>query len=237
MPEVSSDPLRASNELFRTIAYGEALRAAATYLSSKLLEPPTAPTLDLLDDAYERMTRRRSTFSPEDFGLYVLSLILELAEAEAEEDAQRVRIGAARYLLDVTPCLAPDLQALAADARRILAEAGPEARPDGPLRHLVCLSDAPPPTLERRPPAALPAPPPQPERRMPPAETAPAPGPAPTPPGAPTLKKAPRIQDRLSAHRGRQKALLGSLGYLLGLGLAIGVLSALIVLTRTKPPL
>jgi len=128
----------ANNDLMRIIVYGEALRAVATYLGTQLIAPPYGATLDLLDDAYARMARQRGQFSPEDFGVYVMSLMLEFAEDE--EDVRQVRLGAARYVLDVKERLAPDLQMLADDARETLAGTGLLARPTDPEQRFVCVS-------------------------------------------------------------------------------------------------
>ncbi len=130
----------ANNDLMRIIVYGEALRAVATYLSTQLIAPPYGATLDLLDDAYARMARQRGAFSPEDFGVYVMSLMLEFAEDE--EDVRQVRAGAARYVLDVKSRLAPDLQMLAEDARATLAETGLLEKPAGPDDRFVCVSES-----------------------------------------------------------------------------------------------
>ena len=139
VPGTDAGLVPARNDLMRIVVYGEALRALAAYLDPDLIAPPHGPTLDLLDDAYAQMARQRSRFSPEDFGVFVMSILLEFVEDE--EDMRRLRIGAARYMLDVMPRLAPDLQGLAEDARELLAETGLLETARGRPRWLVCTSD------------------------------------------------------------------------------------------------
>jgi len=109
--------------LLRTIYFGEALRAVQTYVSDSLLSGASEPMIDLLGEAFERLLRSRSGFTPEEFTTYYMSMLLDLCE-DAEE-ASRLRLGAMRYLLASEPALPTEFSSVIEDARRwLLAESG-----------------------------------------------------------------------------------------------------------------
>jgi hypothetical protein len=122
--------------LFRVVYYGEALRAMTEHVSDSLITGACGPMLELLDGAFDRFSEAKESFSPEEFTLYVLSLMLNLCE-DAEE-ARQFRIGAARYIVRSAPVLPEGYGPIVEDARKMLRTAdgdmpaveGPAAPPE-----------------------------------------------------------------------------------------------------------
>ncbi len=110
--------------LIRLIHYGAALRAVAEHVDERLVTGPSGPMLDLLDHAFDRFMQARPTFRIEEFSLFVMSLMLNLCEDEAE--AQRVRVGSARFILLSAPKLPRDYAPIIAGARRMLGAETPK---------------------------------------------------------------------------------------------------------------
>lgn len=116
-----------SNSSLRIICYGEALRALADHVSNQFLTGPYAPMVNLLEDAYDRFTKSRVTCAPEEFTIFVMSLLLDLCE-DAEE-AMALRQGAARYILKVAPNLPDDYAGIITSARKLLPPSAPLSPP------------------------------------------------------------------------------------------------------------
>lgn len=114
---LGSDGLPYSPTLSRIICYGEALRAVNDHVSDQIITGPYEPMIDLLDDAYDRFARSRVTYAPEEFAIFVMSLLLDLCKDEQE--ASKLRLGAARYILRSAPILPDDYAAIIESARRI----------------------------------------------------------------------------------------------------------------------
>lgn len=108
--------------LLRVVHYGEALRAIAEHVSDSLTSGPPETMLDLLADAYGHLSRVRPEFSPEEFALYVMSLMLGLCD-DAEE-ARRFRIGAAAYIVRSAVRLPADYQGIVREAEEMLRISG-----------------------------------------------------------------------------------------------------------------
>jgi hypothetical protein len=106
--------------LFRIVYYGEALRAMTEHVSDSLISGSCEPMIDELDDAFDRMSEARPSFSPEEFTLFVMSRMLGLCE-DAEE-ARHFRLGAARYIVKSAQALPDDYAPIVEDARRMLDE-------------------------------------------------------------------------------------------------------------------
>jgi hypothetical protein len=116
---LGSEGLPYSNTLSRIICYGEALRAVTDNVSDQLITGPHEPMVDLLDDAYDRFSKSRSTYLPEEFAIFVMSLLLDLCE-DAEETS-KLKHGAARYILKSAPILPEGYAGIIEGARRILS--------------------------------------------------------------------------------------------------------------------
>ncbi|MCU4653135.1 hypothetical protein N8I71_09845 [Roseibacterium sp. SDUM158016] len=106
--------------LFRIVYFGEALRAMTEHVSDALISGPCEPMIDVLDDAFDRMSEVRPSFSPEEFTLYVMSRMLGLCEDD--EEARQFRIGAAQYIVKSAKALPEDYAVIVEDAERMLAD-------------------------------------------------------------------------------------------------------------------
>lgn len=132
------------DRLFRIVYYGEALRAICEHVSETLISGPQEPLLELLGDAYDHLSQVRSSFGPEEFSLYVMSLMVGLCDDP--DEARQFRLGAAEYILrsavnlpaeyvgivreaeDVLRSFkGPDTNAIRSGARRLLSH-DPETR-------------------------------------------------------------------------------------------------------------
>jgi hypothetical protein len=131
---LGSDGLPYSDTLSRIICYGEALRAVTDHVSDQLITGPYEPMIDLLDDAYDRFSKSRVTYSPEEFSIFLMSLLLDLCEDEAE--ASKLKHGAARYILKSAPILPDEYAGIIEGARRILPneEAAHRVEGDAPAK-------------------------------------------------------------------------------------------------------
>jgi uncharacterized membrane protein len=74
--------------------------------------------IGMLDEAYDRFSDARDSFSPEEFTLYVMSQMLSLCE-DAEE-ARQFRLGAATYIIRSASALPEDYAPIIADAQQMV---------------------------------------------------------------------------------------------------------------------
>lgn len=132
--------------LKRIVFYGEALRAMTDHVSDALITSPCVPMIDMLDDAYDRMSETRPGFTPEEYTLYVMSQMLGLCE-DADEKRQ-FQIGAAQYIVKAAGTLPEAYGPIVADARLLLRKSGIDT---------ATAEAASPPQPQRRPAAALPS--------------------------------------------------------------------------------
>lgn len=112
--------------LFRVVYFGEALRAVTEYVSDTLITGPHGPIMSLLDDAFDRMSIARPSFGPEEFSLFVMSLLAGLSDDE--HDTKQLRLGAAQYILSVAAKLPAEYEEIVAEARQLLATPQVDAR-------------------------------------------------------------------------------------------------------------
>lgn len=103
----------------RHVCLGEALQAVDAYSDLDFAAPPSASILALLDVAYGHMTSFRPELGPEDFAVYAFSLLRECCADAGEED--RLKLAAARYILDKSAALSPDFAAFIPQARALVA--------------------------------------------------------------------------------------------------------------------
>ncbi|GEM_PF-2767980 len=117
--------LAREDALFRIVYYGEALRAMTEHVSDALISGPCVPMIDLLDEAFDRMSETRDSFGPEEFTLFVMSKMLGLCDDV--DEARQFQIGAAKYILKSAESLPDDYQPVVDDARQMLQRSAPLA--------------------------------------------------------------------------------------------------------------
>jgi len=110
--------LARDDALFRIVYYGEALRAMTEHVSDKLISGACGPMIDMLDDAFDRMSETRDSFGPEEFTLFVMSKMLGLCEDV--DEARQFQIGAARYILKSSEALPDAYSSVVNDARQMI---------------------------------------------------------------------------------------------------------------------
>lgn len=126
VPDLSLDDLICSrNGLRRIIYYGEALRAVSTYLSNDLIDGPFEPIVAQLSDAFDRLAAERPGFTPEEFTLYFMSVLLGLSEDP--EETRKIKLGSARYILKSAAALPAEFNLIVKDARALLAAQASDA--------------------------------------------------------------------------------------------------------------
>lgn len=108
-------------DLRRIIYYGEALRAVSVFISESLIAGPADPMVELLADAFERLEAERPGFSPEEFSLYFMSVLLGLTD-DADESRQ-IQRGSAQYIVKSAEVLPPEFGPIVADAKALLEAA------------------------------------------------------------------------------------------------------------------
>ena len=91
--------------------------AVSAYTELDIVSPPDAQIIELLDCAYDQITSMRRSVSPEDFTVYVFSLLLVCCRDEDEMAA--VRSGARVYMADVVTRLSRDIAILAPKIRAL----------------------------------------------------------------------------------------------------------------------
>lgn len=112
------EPLVLAEERKRAVCFGEALRAIAIHVGEDIASPPSNQILMVFEAAFRHMKTTRKGFSPQDFTLYAMSRLL--LQLKSNEDIQRLRLGAAQYMLDVYSQLSFEFRVLAAEARELL---------------------------------------------------------------------------------------------------------------------
>jgi hypothetical protein len=141
--------LAREDALFRIVYYGEALRAMTEHVSDTLISGPCVPMIELLDEAFDRMSETRDTFGPEEFTLFVLSKMLGLCD---DDEARQFQVGAAEYILKSADALPDHYRPVVDDARQMLRRTAALALTEDP----ATTTDEPAP-----PPVATPEPAPQ----------------------------------------------------------------------------
>jgi hypothetical protein len=117
--------LEGHDRLYRIIYYGEALRAISEHASETLISGPQEPMLELLGDAYDHLSQVRPGFGPEEFALYVMSLMMGLCDDPDEE--QQLRVGAADYIVRSAVKLPAEYCGIVREAEEVLRNhRGPE---------------------------------------------------------------------------------------------------------------
>lgn len=112
------EPLVLAEERKRAVCFGEALRAISVYVSEDIASPASSQVLMVFEAAFRHMKRTRGRFGPQDFTLYAMSRLL--LQMKDDGDIKRLRLGAARYLLDVYSHLSFEFRVLAVEARKLL---------------------------------------------------------------------------------------------------------------------
>ncbi|WP_317055901.1 hypothetical protein [Roseovarius rhodophyticola] len=125
----------------RAACFGEALHAISTHVGEDMVSPPDQAILRPLEVAYRKMKTVWGDFSPQDFTLYAMSLLL--AQLEDKDEIRRFRRGAAKYLLETKSQIAPEFQKLTLNAE-ILLKSMPAA-PKSPWELIVSGTQATPP--------------------------------------------------------------------------------------------
>jgi len=103
------------------ICEGAALRAVADYSGLDFATPPSPAVLSLIDAAYEHLVSIRPWATPQDFTVYIFSLLRECCVDMQEED--ELKIAAAHYIVDNVDYLSADFAELEPGARNLLAQA------------------------------------------------------------------------------------------------------------------
>ena len=101
--------------------FGEALLAISRFSDLDFASPPSEHILELLDAAYTHMSQVRPNFTPEDFSLYVFSLLLECCQSDDERS--KLKLAASKYLIGKSSRLSADFRALADHASSVVARA------------------------------------------------------------------------------------------------------------------
>jgi hypothetical protein len=115
--------LAREDALFRIVYYGEALRAMTEHVSDTLISGPCVPMIEMLDEAFDRMSQTRDSFGPEEFTLFVMSKMLGLCDDV--DEARQFQVGAAQYILKSADSLPEAYQAVIDDARQMLRRSEP----------------------------------------------------------------------------------------------------------------
>ncbi len=110
--------LAREDALFRIVYYGEALRAMTEHVSDSLISGPCVPMIEMLDEAFDRMSETRDSFGPEEFTLFVMSKMLGLCDDV--DEARQFQVGAAQYILKSADALPEAYCAVVDDARQML---------------------------------------------------------------------------------------------------------------------
>lgn len=114
----------------RAVAFGEALRAIGAHVGSDMVSPPSPQLLEVLEAAYRELGSALKNFTPQDFTLYAMSLLL--MDLNDEEQIARLKRGAARYLLKEGSHLSSELRDLVSDLRASLRSATVRSGAPGP---------------------------------------------------------------------------------------------------------
>ncbi len=130
-----------AEERNRAACFGEALHAISTHVGEDMVSPPDQAILGPLEVAYRKMKTVWGDFSPQDFTLYAMSLLL--AQLEDKDEIRRFRRGAAKYLLETKSQIAPEFQKLTLNAE-VLLKSMPAA-PKSPWELIVSGKQATPP--------------------------------------------------------------------------------------------
>jgi len=109
---------------WKYVCFGKALAGLAECRDLVIAEPPNAETLELLDTAFDVISRSRPGFGPEDFTLFTFSLVQGCCNSDAERTA--LGLAASKYLIQNAPRLSPEFAALELRAREMLASSGPK---------------------------------------------------------------------------------------------------------------
>jgi hypothetical protein len=118
--------LMREDALFRIVYFGEALRAITEHVNDTLISGACGPMIEMLDDAFDRMSETRDTFGPEEFTLFVMSRML--SRCETPDAAREFQVGAASYILKSADALPDAYKPVILDARRMLGKpTDPEA--------------------------------------------------------------------------------------------------------------